>query len=343
MRYAKESLKNQIPYHSKNITEGIILNANESPFPPKKELLNYLSDVVKTASFNRYPDTDCLKLREAIAKFYQVGVDNVCCGVGSDQLLDSLFRSTISNEYVLICNPSFSMYSEYAKLSNAKAIYAPFNEDLTYNVDYILDSIKKYDPKITFICTPNNPTGATIKRADLLKIINATDNIVVIDEAYAEFADESFIDLAKEYANVIIFRTFSKAYGLAGMRVGYAISSKDNIDLINLTKAPYNLSTFTQEAAWFVINNTDLYENDIANLKKYRDELYLELQKLNIEVYPSEANFLFMYFDEKVYNHLLEKLIYVRVIKFNNKAYYRVNIGTAEENVELLKAIKEAL
>lgn len=336
MKMIKKQLQNRIPYHSSFINDGIILNANESPYDLPKEVLDHMSDWAKSMPLNRYPDTDCIKLVEAIARKYNIKPSNVISGVGSDQLIDCLFRTFVdTDDYVLVPTPSFSMYTEYGELSNAKIIYIPLNEDFSYNLDNFKEKIK--NAKITFICTPNNPTGSSLTLEEIKYLAKSTEGILAIDEAYGEFNDFTSIDLIKEFNNVIVFKTFSKAYGLAGARIGYALGNEELIDAMNIVKPPYNVNSFSIEAAAFVISNTHLYDEGIKEIKKERDILFNSLKELGVNVYPSKANFLWVELGNDVLDKLKEEKIYIRTFKGK---YVRISIGKPSENKKLLEVIK---
>ena len=343
MKYLKKSLEGKTPYYSKMITDGIILNANESAFETPKEIIEILKTKLDTIDLRRYPDTDNLIIREALAKAYDLDTNNITIGVGSDQMLDCIFRSIIEDEYIIACNPTFSMYKEYASYTKGKFIDIDFKEGFIYDTERIIDAIGKYNPKLTIICTPNNPTGSIMEKDDLEKIINKTNGVVLIDEAYGEFENISYIDLAKKYDNVIVLKTFSKAYALAGIRLGYAISSASLIDTINICKPPYNISTISQLIASIAIENKDLYKENINKIVNLKNELYNSLCKLGLNPNKSYSNFLFVKFNDRVYEHLLLNKIYIRRLTYNNEYWYRINTGTKEENEILIKTIKEAL
>ena len=342
MKYLKKSLVGRTPYYSKMINEGIILNANESAFPTPKKIIELVKKELDNVDLRRYPDTDNTYVRECLAKSYNIGIENITIGVGSDQMLDCIFRSLIEDEYIIACNPTFSMYKEYASYTNGKFIDIDFKEGFIYDTENIIKAINKYNPKLVIICTPNNPTGSRMERADLERVINTTKGVVLIDEAYAEF-DEMNYDLALKYDNVIVLKTFSKAYALAGIRLGYAISCKDLIDTINVVKPPYNISTLSNIIAGIAITNKDLYQENIKEIVKLKDELYNSLCKLGLNPNISYSNFIFVKLNDKIYNHLLENKIYIRRLMYNNEYWYRINTGTKEENEILIKTIKEAL
>ena len=342
MKYIKKSLENRTPYYSKMIDEGIILNANESAFKTPKKIIDLIKNELDNIDLRRYPDTDNLYVRERIAKSYNIDIKNVTCGVGSDQLLDCIFRSLIEDEYILACNPTFSMYKEYASYTNGKFIDIDFLDGFIYDVKTIKESIIKYNPKLVIICSPNNPTGSIMERNDLIDIIKLTKGVVLLDEAYSEFYKSNY-DLALKFDNVIVLKTFSKAYALAGIRLGYAISSYDLIDTLNVVKPPYNLSTISQIAAGIAIENKALYKEQIDEIVSLKDKLYNDLVNLGLNPSKSYSNFIFLKLSDKVYENLLKNKIYIRKLMYNNEFWYRINTGTSEENSILINKIKEAL
>lgn len=337
MKYLKTSFNKMEPYFSKNIDDGIILNANESPFNPPIEVINSFKESLEQFAFNRYPDMQCEMLCEAIAKHFNVLKEQVTCGVGSDELLEVTFRAALEvNDKVLSFSPSFSMYRVFADLALAKFIEVKFNDDLTFCCDNMLKAIKKENPKLIMICSPNNPTGAFLSEQDIIKIVECSNALVLLDLAYIDFADEDYTYLATQYDNLIVYRTFSKALALPSIRVGYAISKKTNIDMINAVKAPYSVTGLSLILATKAIENYNLYENNINIIKNERDKLYTILKEGGFLVYPSKANFLYLKLNDQIYNDLVENKIYIR--KFKND-FYRITIGSVIENIELLKVV----
>lgn len=341
MKYMKKSFSKMAPYHSALITDGIILNANESPYLPPQEVIDEIKLKTSNIEFNRYPDMDENALNNAIAKHYGIKNTQVSVGVGSDELLDVTFRATLEpNDIVLGFTPSFSMYKVFAELVNAKFIPVLGDENYIFNVDSMIESIKKYNPKLVLICSPNNPTGQYFTENDVRRIIESTDALILLDLAYIDFAKFDYVKIGVEYDNVIAFKTFSKAMALPSIRVGYAISKEENIDMINAIKAPYSVSTYSQLVAEVAINNFNLYKEQISLIKFERDRLYNKLKELGLKVFPSEANFIFLNMDESIYNSLLANKIYIR--KFT-KNEYRITVGSQKENDLLLEVIKNEI
>ena len=347
MKYLKKSLIGKEPYYSKEISSGIILNANESAFETPKEIIELVKKELDKVDLRRYPDTDNTLIRESIANAYGLDITNVTIGVGSDQLLDCIFKSLIDDEYILSCNPTFSMYKEYASFTNGKFIDIDFKDDINFEFDTekIIEAIKKYNPKLVIICSPNNPTGSAIERSNLEKIIiaaNEINSVILLDEAYSEFHETNY-DLIKKYDNLLVLKTFSKAYALAGIRLGYALSCKDLIDTINVVKPPYNMSRISSLVASIAIKNKHLYDDNIKKIIDLKNKLYDDLQKLKLNPAKSYSNFIFIKLNDKMYNHLLENKIYIRRLKYKNEFWHRITVGTKEENDILIAKLKDSI
>lgn len=344
MRFLRNRFSSLKPYHSDYLTEGTILNSNESPYSPPQELMDYMKENVGQLLVNRYPDTDSTKLIEAIAKAYEVKRENVSCGVGSDELIDCILASILDeDDKVLIPSPSFSMYSEFTLLNSGIGIKVPLKEDFTYDVEAMKEVIKKEQPKVVFICNPNNPTGCVMAQEDIEAILALSHGLVVVDEAYEDFASRSIsvIPLVNQYDNLIVLRTFSKAYALAGARVGYAIASKDLIDLIDAVKPPYNLNLFSQMVATWAIEHKEVFKANAKKIISQRSYVDEALKSLGFKTYPSEANFIWLELPDEYFDLLRERQIYIRKMPVEGKNYYRITIGSPEENEILLAALKE--
>ena len=341
MKYMKKSFSKMVPYHSKLITDGIILNANEAPYNPPLEIIELSKEEMNNVDYNRYPDMDEVLLNEAIAKCYKIDPLNVSCGVGSDELLDVCFRAVLEKDDIALgFTPSFSMYQVFAELVGAKFIGVKGDDNYLFNVDDMINKIKEINPKLVVICSPNNPTGQYFSEKDVRRIIESTNALVLLDLAYIDFAEKDYCKISLVYDNVISFKTFSKAMALPSIRCGYCISNKDNIDMINAVKAPYSLSTFSQILAKNAISNFDLYKDKINEIKEERQRLFNELKNLGFVVFNSEANFIYTLMDEKYYQELLNNKIYIR--RFDN-LHYRITVGSQTENNMLLEVLRCAV
>ena len=276
-------------------------------------------------------------LCNAIANKFNVSNYNVTVGVGSDELIESAFRATLEpNDIVLSFSPSFSMYKVFAELSLAKFIPIDFKNN-KFDVDLMLKNIKEYNPKLVLICSPNNPNGAFLEEEEIKRIASSTNGLVLLDLAYIDFAKYDYTYLGMEFENIIAFRTFSKAMSLPSIRVGYAISSKDNIDMINAIKPPYSVTSQSLILAEIAIKNYDLYKENIEKIKSERNRLINEFIKLGYEVLPSEANFIYLNISDDLYKLLEENKIYIRKFKTGPS---RITVGKEEENNALLEVVK---
>ncbi|MCR5113801.1 MAG: histidinol-phosphate transaminase [Acholeplasmatales bacterium] len=340
MKYMKKSFSKMEPYHSALITDGIVINANESPYLPPKKVIDIINEEAKKIEFNRYPDMDERELDAAIAKHYGIKPTQVTVGVGSDELLDVMFRCVLEpGDTVLGFSPSFSMYQVFTELVGGTYIPVYGDQNMIFSIDTMIEKIKEYKPKMVLICTPNNPTGQFIEEADIRRVIESTDALIALDLAYIDFAKCDYAKIALEYDNVISFKTFSKAMALPSIRCGYAISKEGNIDMLNAVKAPYSVTTYSQIAAKAAIDNFDLYKDQIEKIKNTRDVLYKSLKEMGFNVYPSESNFLYVLMDKKYYDALTNNKIYIRRFK---DGVYRISIGTDSDNKAILEVLKNA-
>lgn len=346
MNYLRDDLKCLVPYKVNNIDYDIVLNSNESPFDlPSSTKERLIEHIYNGGIFNRYPDPDATILREAIADYCGVRSENVLVASGSDELIKMIIDAFVDKgEYVLCPSPSFSMYSIYTKIGGGIPKEVKLKDAYRYDIDDFLEAGDRYDAKVVFICNPNNPTGTVMDKADIEYIIKNFDGIVVIDEAYFEFYGETMMDSILKYENAIILRTFSKAFGLAGLRVGYLVANKALIDGIYMIKSPYNINTFSQLAALELLNNLDEVEDRVSYIVSERDRMYRELKAFDtLDVIPSKANFLLIRLDDSmyVYERLVEKGILVRNFSQDDilSNCIRVSIGAKHENTKFLEAL----
>ena len=344
MRFLRERFRSLKPYHSAHLTEGIILNSNESPYPVPEALMTYMKENIDQLLVNRYPDTDSTTLIKAIAKAYSINEKNVVCGVGSDEMIDCILASVLEeDDKVLIPHPSFSMYSQFTLLNSGYALKVPLKPDFSYDFEKIKETILKQQPKVIFICNPNNPTGCILSQRQIEEILKISEGLVIVDEAYEDFSSEeiSVIPLINKYNHLIVLRTFSKAYALAGIRVGYAIACEELIDLINTVKVPYNLNMFSQLVATWAIEHKEVFKENARKIIAERKTLDEGLKSLGFKTYPSEANFIWVELPDRYFDLLIQRKIYIRKMTIEDRNYYRISIGTPEENEILLAALKE--
>ena len=327
------------PYSSardeyKGATASVFLDANESPY---------------NAPYNRYPDPLQHELKAELSKIKGVPAENIFLGNGSDEAIDLIYRvfcePRIDN--VVAIDPTYGMYQVCAEVNDVEYRKVPLDERFRLSVDRLLAATDEYT-KAIFLCSPNNPTGNDLKRADLLELLEEFDGIVVIDEAYIDFSpSRSFLKELAHYPNLVVLQTFSKAWASAGIRLGMAFASKEIIALFNKVKYPYNVNLLTQQQALDMLRRYDEIEQWILTLKEERAYLKKEFarQPQTLKVFPTNANFFLARVTDAVsiYNHLVEKGVIVRnrhnITLCGN--CLRVTVGTHEESLALLKAMKQ--
>jgi len=331
----KPSLSTLKPYTPNPQTKAIKLDANEANYNINSYTIP--SDI----TLNRYPDSLATSLTNKLAEKYNLSPEELIIGSGSSELLELIVKSFVSpNEVVLSLTPSFVMYEKYARYYNATFETFPLNQDGLLNTKLFLFTINQVNPKVIFLSNPNNPTGTSIKYEDIKTILHSTKALVVLDEAYIEFLNEdaSMIDQINNHPNLLVTRTFSKAYGLASLRVGYLVTNKYLIKQLKRVKTPYSvsqLSLFIATNALIDLNATNQY---IKMIKKNKATLKDALSKINMTPLHSDANFLYLSTSFPLASYLETYDISIR--SFPNQAY-RITIPSDNELPILLKALKE--
>ena len=338
----KQFIRNNIldlrPYssarHEFQGTARIFLDANENPFESK---------------WNRYPDPFQHEVKEHLAQFRKVRPDQIVLGNGSDEIIDLAIRIFCQPgvDNMIICPPTYGMYQVYADINEVHTRKAPLSADFELNAHSVLEQIDEHT-KIIFLCSPNNPTGNLMQEDEVKTLLNNAKAMVVIDEAYIDFADqESWTFHLQDYPNLIVMQTFSKAFGLAGIRLGIGIMHSDLATVFNAVKAPYNVNSMTQEIALQRLQDMDAYYHQVEAILTERERMLIALEKLELieRIYTSQANFLLVKTTRNakgIYNELRENSVIVRdrsaVLHCNE--CLRFTIGTREENDELLEKLQ---
>ena len=336
------------PYKVSPQSYDVILNANENPINifnelPKEELLKLIDET----NINRYPDSDSIKLREAYGNYINKSKEQILAGVGSDEILRIIADIFIeADDYAVACLPTFEMYKTVVEFAKGCFIgVPPVDENLMPDIAGLINAANENQAKLIFICTPNNPTGYLWENKDIKKVLDSTKGMLIIDEAYIDFAECSNIDLIENNKRVIVLRTMSKAFGLAGARVGFAVAHPDVIQYLMLAKIPYNLSTFSQKAAQLLLENIHIVREQVELIKKERDYLVRELNKFSeyITVYPTSSNFILISSDktDDITNIADEKNVSLRNFKEKLPNKIRISVGTHEENELVIQIMTE--
>lgn len=325
------------PYSSaRNEFKGeasVFIDANENPYD---------------TPYNRYPDPLQLAVKEKISKLKKVAVENIFLGVGSDEPIDLLYRIFCEpqKDNVVALEPTYGMYSVCADINNVEYHKVLLNSKYEFSADELLKATDD-NSKIIWLCSPNNPTGNALPVEEVEKVLKAFDGIVVLDEAYIDFSSQpSYLLKLKDYPNLIVLQTFSKAWGSAGVRLGMAFASPEIISIFNKVKYPYNVNILTQRYAIKLLDNFASVEKKVEEILKNREKLAKALSKLSCitEIYPTDANFILVKTidADSIYKYLIEKGIVARnrngISLCDN--CIRITVGTAVENKQVISALK---
>ncbi|NVK08632.1 MAG: histidinol-phosphate transaminase [Tenacibaculum sp.] len=310
----------------------VYLDANENPF----------------GTLNRYPDPQQMAIKKRLSEIKGVNENQIFIGNGSDEVIDLAFRIFCNpgKDKALTFTPSYGMYNVSAAINDIELIELALNQDFQINTGVLERYLEDENLKLIFICSPNNPTGNCFKNEIIEFILSKFKGIVIIDEAYIDFSTkESFINQLKSYPNLIISQTFSKAWGLAGVRVGVAYANQEIIDLYNKVKPPYNISALNQEAVLNKLDNLAQFEIEKNIILNEKEKLEKQLEKVELvkKVYPSDANFILIEVTNA--NELYTQLVEQKIITRNRNSLVnnciRITIGSEKENKKLMIALKE--
>ena len=338
--FVRENIKNLKPYSSardeyQEVSEDMVfIDANENPFQ---------------TSVNRYPDPQQTKVKQLLSELRGIPVNQILLGNGSDEVLDLIVRAFCepNQDEIMILPPTYGMYKVLAGINALKVKEVQLTSDFQPDVDRILEEATQRT-KILFLCSPNNPTANSFEAELIDKLVSEFNGIVVIDEAYIDFStSESWIGKLDSFPNLIVTQTMSKAYGMAGIRLGICCASEEIISLLNRIKPPYNVNELTQRAAIERLKNQPKVEEQIELINSEREKLMHSLQNVSIveQVFPSDANFILARVDDatKRYNELVNQGIVVRNRSGQPLCHncLRFTVGTKNENSKLIEVLKE--
>jgi len=352
----RESLRPMSAYGAPQVPAQASLNTNENPYSPSPVLQKAITDAVAkvAADLNRYPDRDATALRTKLADYInelsgtKFSADNIWAANGSNEIIQSIFLAFAQGP-VLGFTPSYSMHPLIAKVTGAQWIDGKRNADFSLNTVDAIAQVQKNKPTLTFITTPNNPTGGAVTIDEVQKLADACKSVgglLVVDEAYAEFSQEkSAVTLIANNPHVIVIRTMSKAFAFAGARVGYLVSDVAVKDAMMIVRLPYHLSALTQAAAQVAIDHRAELLGGVATIIAARESVVKALQEMGLTTIASSANFvLFSGFKQEspqLWAALLEKGVLIRDVGLSG--YLRVTIGNEAENTLFISALKELI
>ena len=347
-----QALKGYTPGFQPKEDGWIKLNTNESPYPPSPTVNAALTRAISD-SLRLYPDPLSLELRREVAKLHGLGEVNVFIGNGSDDVLNLLVRAfTDSDRRASFTMPSYSLYPVLCAIQNTSTDILPFERDMALP----FDTIQASEARILFLTSPNAPTGVAFTNDELARVLELFDGIVVIDEAYADFAETNAVELLARYENAVVTRTFSKSYALAGIRLGYALANSEVIDILDRVKDSYNVNRLTQAAGLAAIQDRNYLQAIVKKIKYTRDFYAQEFESMGWFVYPSQANFLFVEpknaagesgpgIAESLFEFLKENKILVRYFPGHalTASFLRISVGDDDQMLSVSETIKQWL
>ena len=327
------------PYSSardeyKGVTASVFLDANENPY---------------NTPHNRYPDPMQCELKTLLSKIKKVSPEHIFLGNGSDEAIDLVFRAFCEpgKDNVVAIDPTYGMYQVCADVNDVEYRKVLLDDDFQFSADKLL-AVTDEHTKLIFLCTPNNPTGKVITYGQIERLCGEFQGMVIVDEAYIDFTDApSAVHLLDKYRNVVVLQTLSKAWGMAGLRLGIGLADPEVVGILNRVKAPYNIGGLTQQTALALLRQYDLFQNRRTGIILERERLIRELRGLGIfrRVYDSEANFILVIteFCQKLYRYLIACRVVVRLrdIPPLIGGGIRITVGTREENDRLLEVLHE--
>lgn len=314
--------------------EAVFLDANENPY---------------NSPFNRYPDPLQIKLKKRISEIKGVAPENIFLGNGSDEAIDLLIRAFCEpgEDNILAIKPTYGMYKVCADISGVEYRESLLNEHFQVNVQQLTDLADDHS-KLMFLCSPNNPTSNSLDADDILQLVRQFKGLVILDEAYIDFSiHPSMAAQLKAYSNLVILQTFSKAWGMAGIRLGMAFADIHIIGVLNRIKYPYNVNILTQKVALEHLDSMENKDKWVTQILEQRNLLYSQLSRFSMvrNILPSDANFLMVKFDDpkKVFNFLIDRKIIVRDRSKITlcEGYLRITVGTSEENGMLISSLNK--
>jgi histidinol-phosphate aminotransferase len=328
---------------------SVRVNQNENPWDAPARIKEETQRRLETRKWSRYPDFLPASLHERLAEFSGWRPDGIIAGNGSNELIQALLMVTVGpGKRVLISEPTFALYRQISTVLGGEVISVPLTNDLSYDINALQKTIGDLQPDVTIVCSPNNPTGCLLSDEDLRALLRSTSGIVVVDEAYHEFAEHSVVPLLRDHENLVVLRTFSKAMALAALRVGYLLAAPELASEIVKAVLPYNLNAVSQTAAEVAV---EMYEDELRPLVRKisaeRERLYGELSRIaGLTPVRSQANFMVVRSSidpKQVFGELIKRDILIRDVSGYRMLsdYFRLSVGTPEENDLLLNALRQ--
>lgn len=347
---ARSDLADLQPYRAPQLDAPVKLNTNESPYAPGDGFMKELADrIIGSSQLNRYPDRDFTAVREGLASHVGTLTDHIWAANGSNEiLLQLLLAFGGPDRKVMTFEPTYAMHSHITKVTGTRHLRARRNPDLSMHLEASVEAVRTQRPDIVFLCSPNNPSGGVNSQEEIEAICEAAPGMVILDEAYAEFSGVSYAHLVDEHENLVVTRSFSKAWRLAGARVGYLVASPATIDELLKVRLPYHLSSLAQAVVITALNHAKDLLGTVETIRHERDRLYRELSTTRgITAFPTQANFILFRCESEpaseVWKGLLDRGILIR--DFSDlpgcDGCLRVSVGTPEQDEKFLDALAD--
>jgi histidinol-phosphate aminotransferase len=351
LRHVKPAVRSIAAYTLAARRAPVKVNQNENPYDLPQSLKRRVLERALEREWCRYPDFDPGELLEKLAAFSGWRADGILAGNGSNELIEALLLVTVApGTRVVIPEPTFTLYALLTRILGGEVIRAALGPELEYQPEELRQLRRELGAAVTVVCSPNNPTGGVLETRELSRVCEASDGLVVVDEAYHEFSGQSAAELLPRHPNLVVLRTFSKAMGMAGLRVGYLLAAPELAREVNKARLPYNLNFFSQAAAIAALEDWELLRGNVERLVAAREDLLHHLYRIpGVRPYPSRANFILFEVAEhdpkQVFETLYERGVLVRDVTSYPRLSrcLRVSVGTDEENERFLTGLRHAL
>jgi len=329
------------------VSDIVKLNYNENLYIPREKVVSLLKSVAEEVDFRIYPQEEEIKLKEAIADYLQVSPDSVSVGNSSDEVMERTIRFFVEKgNSALTFTPTFSVFKYCVTFQGSRTVEIPLRDDFSIDVEGIRKAFTA-ETKLLYLCSPNNPTANQLKPREIEALVEEFPGIVMVDEAYAEYADYSVVPLIKKYENLIVLRTFSKAFSLAGLRLGYAVANSALAKTLDKTPAPYVVNVISLSMGRKMLENISMVHESVAALKKERGKLISQLNNVKgIQAFDSKTNFV-VFNAQKLYTEVYETALSQGIVikKLGKLLGYenclRTTVGLPQMNIKLLNALKK--
>jgi histidinol-phosphate aminotransferase len=337
-------------YHSPQYEVEVRLNTNESPEPPPVGFREQLKLAVGRLEPHRYPDRDAHELREALATHHGVRPEQVFCANGSNEVLQCLLLAYGGpSRHALVFEPTYALHSHIARITTTEVVTGTRDSHFAVDPIHAVALSKKHQPAITFLCSPNNPTGNAEHPAAIAEIVQSSAGLVVVDEAYGQFAGSSAVGLLEDSPDVAVVRTFSKTWSMAALRLGYLLGDAQLVEELHRVVLPYHLDSLKQAAGVIALGFAAEMDERVARVRREREHLEAAMALLEVDLWPSQANFICFrprnFSAQQTWQRLLDQSVLVRDISTfpRLEGCLRVTVGTPPENERFLSALNHAL